>query len=180
MATNYTVSKQDELYNVVDEMEFIIDTFGTAKEAKAFIKDLEAMENRLQHIEDEDEVEVVQEEAEVEAVEAEVEVEVVQDEVEVVDTKEEALDEDFEAKKALALAFEAVNAVETAIIVEAAVVEAVAKEGKAERKSDKVRARIALAKQQKETKEVVIAWAIAELGMKKALAKAYVEGNWNK
>jgi hypothetical protein len=48
------------------------------------------------------------------------------------------------------------------------------------RKSDKVRARIALAKQQNETQAVVIEWVIAELQMAKQLAKVYVKGNWDK
>jgi hypothetical protein len=48
------------------------------------------------------------------------------------------------------------------------------------RKSDRVRARIALAKTASETQDVVIAWVIAELGMSKQLAKTYVKGNWNK
>ncbi len=48
------------------------------------------------------------------------------------------------------------------------------------RKSDRVRARIALAKTANETQDVVIAWVITELGMSKPLAKTYVKGNWNK
>ncbi len=153
--TNYTVNKQDELYNVVDEMEFVINTFETAKDAKAFIKDLEAMDNRLQHIEADDEVEAVEDEEVV--VETAVEVEAV---------IETAVEE---------VVVDAVVAEEVEAVIETDVVEV-----KGEKKSDKVRARIAIAKQKKEGKEVVVAWAIAELGMKKALAKAYVDGNWRK
>lgn len=48
------------------------------------------------------------------------------------------------------------------------------------KKSDRVRARIADAKANNETADVVVEWVIATLGMNKPLAKTYVKGNWNK
>lgn len=46
------------------------------------------------------------------------------------------------------------------------------------RKSDAVRKRIALAKQQQEDRKVVISWACQELGMSRSLAATYVKNNW--
>jgi hypothetical protein len=48
------------------------------------------------------------------------------------------------------------------------------------KKSDRVRARIALAKVNNEKPEVVVAWVIETLGMNKPLAKTYVKGNWDR
>ena len=80
---------------------------------------------------------------------------------------------------------EAFDAVEI-VNVEDAVIEQVVKTTevvvnvKAPRKSDIVRQRIATAKSLDETQEVIIAWTVAELGMTKQLARAYVLGNWDK
>ena len=46
--------------------------------------------------------------------------------------------------------------------------------------ADKVRTRIAEAKEAGETPEMVVAWAIETLGMKKQLAGVYVKNNWDK
>ena len=48
------------------------------------------------------------------------------------------------------------------------------------RKSDQVRYQIAIAKQNNESHDQVIDWAIANLGMARSLAKTYVNNNWNK
>lgn len=48
------------------------------------------------------------------------------------------------------------------------------------RKSDQVRYRIAIAKQNNEGQDQVIDWAIANLDMARSLAKTYVNNNWNK
>ena len=48
------------------------------------------------------------------------------------------------------------------------------------RKSDQVRYRISIAKQNNESHDQVIDWAIANLGMARSLAKTYVNNNWNK
>lgn len=48
------------------------------------------------------------------------------------------------------------------------------------RKSDQVRYRISIAKQNNEEQDQVIDWAIANLGMARSLAKTYVNNNWNK
>ena len=47
-------------------------------------------------------------------------------------------------------------------------------------KADQVRSRIYNAKRNNERAEVVIEWAMAMLGMKRALATAYVTNNWGK
>ena len=48
------------------------------------------------------------------------------------------------------------------------------------RKSDQVRYQIAIAKQNNQSHDQVIDWAIANLGMARSLAKTYVNNNWNK
>ena len=48
------------------------------------------------------------------------------------------------------------------------------------RKSDQVRYRIAIAKQNNESESVVVQWAVEVLGMKKPLASTYVKNNWYK
>ena len=48
------------------------------------------------------------------------------------------------------------------------------------RKSDQVRYRIRIAKQNNESESVVVQWAIDVLGMKKPLATTYVKSNWHK
>ena len=48
------------------------------------------------------------------------------------------------------------------------------------KKSETVRLYIALAKANNESEETVLFKAIAELGMSKSLAKAYIKGNWDK
>ena len=48
------------------------------------------------------------------------------------------------------------------------------------RKSDQVRYRIRIAKQNNESESVVVQWAIDMLGMKKPLATTYVKSNWHK
>lgn len=48
------------------------------------------------------------------------------------------------------------------------------------RKSDQVRYRIAIAKQNNEEHSVVVDWAIANLGMARSLAKTYVNNNWDR
>lgn len=47
-------------------------------------------------------------------------------------------------------------------------------------KADMVRIRISEAKRRGEGTEIVVQWAVEVLGMKKALAKAYVKNNWAK
>ena len=79
-----------------------------------------------------------------------------------------------------------VETTEVVVNVEDAVIEQVVETTevvvnvKAPRKSDIVRQRIATAKSLDETQEVIIAWTVAELGMTKQLARAYVLGNWDK
>lgn len=46
--------------------------------------------------------------------------------------------------------------------------------------AERVRARIALAKQQNETPATVVEWAIVTLGQSRSLAKSYVTNNWHK
>ena len=48
------------------------------------------------------------------------------------------------------------------------------------RKSDQVRYRISIAKQNNQGQDQVIDWAITNLGMARSLAKTYVTNNWNK
>ena len=48
------------------------------------------------------------------------------------------------------------------------------------RKSDQVRARIAIAKQNNEADTIVVQWAIDNLGMARQLARVYVKNNWAK
>jgi hypothetical protein len=47
-------------------------------------------------------------------------------------------------------------------------------------KADAVRARIADAKRNAEHMDIVVLWAVSELGMSVALAKTYVKNNWAK
>ena len=61
--------------------------------------------------------------------------------------------------------------VETVVLVESV---------KKVRKSDQVRARIAIAKQNSEADTVVVQWAIDNLGMARQLARVYVKNNWAK
>ena len=61
--------------------------------------------------------------------------------------------------------------VETVVLVESV---------KKVRKSDQVRARIAIAKQNSEADAVVVQWAIDNLGMARQLARVYVKNNWAK
>ncbi len=48
------------------------------------------------------------------------------------------------------------------------------------RKSEQVRYRISIAKQNGEPRSVVVDWAVEKLAMKKPLASTYVSGNWDK
>ena len=61
--------------------------------------------------------------------------------------------------------------IETVVLVESV---------KKVRKSDQVRARIAIAKQNSEADAVVVQWAIDNLGMARQLARVYVKNNWAK
>ena len=61
--------------------------------------------------------------------------------------------------------------IETVVLVESV---------KKVRKSDQVRARIAIAKQNSEADTVVVQWAIDNLGMARQLARVYVKNNWAK
>lgn len=49
-----------------------------------------------------------------------------------------------------------------------------------QRKSDQVRAAIALAKKHNQSPATVIEWAVANLGMPRGQARVYVDGNWNR
>jgi predicted nucleic acid-binding protein len=73
---------------------------------------------------------------------------------------------------------ETTDAVE--LVVEAVEPKKLTADAKGPKKSQQVRARIAQAKEQYETQEIVVTWTIDTLGMTRQLARAYVLGNWNK
>ena len=105
----------------------------------------------------------------------------------VVEVAAEAVVEVAAAEAVVEVAAEAVVEVAAAeAVVEVAAAEVVVETKKlvadvtGPKKSQRVRARIAQAKLANEAQDIVIAWTVAELGMTKQLARAYVLGNWNK
>ena len=87
------------------------------------------------------------------------------------------IERDDTAEKATGQATDTVDAVvETVTVVNVAPLVS----DKPLRKSDQVRYRIAIAKQNNESEAVVVQWAVEVLGMKKPLASTYVKGNWHK
>jgi hypothetical protein len=73
-------------------------------------------------------------------------------------------------------------AVEEGVVEEPAVEEGVVEEVKPARKSDLIRARIwaAVDTNEENAEEAVIRYGVEVLGMKRALARAYVKNNWSK
>ena len=168
---SYKVLKEDGLYVVIDELKNVLHVCEKRSEATAMVRELNtAVKSNVQHVEGTygTGVERVVETAATEQVVEQVEVAV----EEQVAVTEQAVEQ-------------GEVAVETAATVAQQVVKVVAIEqvdatGKALKKSERVRIRIAIAKQNNETQEDVIKWTMDDIGFARGLAKVYVQNNWHK
>ena len=179
---SYKVLKEDGLYVVIDELKNVLHVCEKRSEATAMVRELNtAVKSNVQHVEGTygTGVERVVETA---AVEEQVETAATEQVVEQVETA--AVEEQVEVAEQVTVAEEQVETateqVEQAAVVTVVAVEQFDATGKALKKSERVRIRIAIAKQRNETQEDVIKWTMDDIGFARGLAKVYVQNNWNK
>ena len=187
---SYKVLKEDGLYVVIDELKNVLHVCEKRSEATAMVRELNtAVKSNVQHVEGTygtgvEREQVAVETAKVEVAATEQVVEQVEAAVtEQVDTTavEQAVEQGEVAVETAAVE----EQVEVAATVAQQVVTVVAIEqvdatGKALKKSERVRIRIAIAKQNNETQEDVIKWTMDDIGFARGLAKVYVQNNWHK
>ena len=169
---SYKVLKEDGLYVVIDELKNVLHVCEKRSEATAMVRELNtAVKSNVQHVEGTYGTGVEREQvAAVETVaEEQVEVAATEQVVEQVETA--AVEEQVET---------ATEQVEQAAVVTVIAIEQFDATGKALKKSERVRIRIAIAKQRNETQEDVIKWTMDDIGFARGLAKVYVQNNWNK
>ena len=172
---SYKVLKEDGLYVVIDELKNVLHVCEKRSEATAMVRELNtAVKSNVQHVEGTYGTGVEREQVAVETAKVEVAAtEQVVEQVEAAVTEQVAVTE------------QAVEQVEVAEQVKQQVVTVIAIEqvdatGKALKKSERVRIRIAIAKQNNETQEDVIKWTMDDIGFARGLAKVYVQNNWHK
>lgn len=162
MSSNYEIRKsEDNTYEVLDEMENIIEIFANRKEASEFVRDLEASDARSERI-----------------IEARTQAQ----------EPTETEDDPAVHIEAAQIPAEPQSEIAEPVIPQqvvyiprpaTATVQYVAT-GKSPTKADRVREQIGLAKANGLNGDVVVNWAVAELGMKRQLARVYVKENWMK
>lgn len=164
---SYKVLNEDGLYVVIDELKNVLQVFEKRSEATAMIRELNtAVKSNVRKVEGTygtgvERVETAVEEAVIEQIEAATEV------VETV-VVETAVEE------------QVVEEVAKQQVITIVAVEQVDSNGKALKKSERVRLRIKVAKDSNETQEDVIKWTMDEIGFARSLAKVYVTNNWHK
>ena len=174
---SYKVLKEDGLYVVIDELKNVLHVCEKRSEATAMVRELNtAVKSNVQHVEGTYGTGVEREQVAVET--AKVEVAATE---QVVEQVEAAVTEQVDTTAVE----QAVEQVEVAEQVKQQVVTVVAIEqvdatGKVLKKSERVRIRIAIAKQNNETQEDVIKWTMDDIGFARGLAKVYVQNNWHK
>ena len=177
---SYKVLKEDGLYVVIDELKNVLHVCEKRSESTAMVRELNtAVKSNVQHVEGTYGTGVEREQ--VAAVETVAEEQVETATEQVVEQVEAAVTEQVDTTAVE----QAVEQVEVAEQVKQQVVTVVAIEqvdatGKALKKSERVRIRIAIAKQNNETQEDVIKWTMDDIGFARGLAKVYVQNNWNK
>ena len=166
---SYKVLKEDGLYVVIDELKNVLHVCEKRSEATAMVRELNtAVKSNVQHVEGTYGTGVEREQvAAVETV-AEEQVETATEQV-VEQVETAAVEEQVE------VAEQVKQQVVTVIAIEQ-----VDATGKALKKSERVRIRIAIAKQNNETQEDVIKWTMDDIGFARGLAKVYVQNNWHK
>ena len=162
---SYKVLKEDGLYVVIDELKNVLHVCEKRSEATAMVRELNtAVKSNVQHVEGTYGTGVEREQiAAVETVAEQVET--------VAEQVETVAEEQVET---------ATEQVEQAAVVTVIAIEQFDATGKALKKSERVRIRIAIAKQRNETQEDVIKWTMDDIGFARGLAKVYVQNNWNK
>ena len=174
---SYKVLKEDGLYVVIDELKNVLHVCEKRSEATAMVRELNtAVKSNVQHVEGTYGTGVEREQVAVET--AKVEVAATE---QVVEQVEAAVTEQVDTTAVE----QAVEQVEVAEQVKQQVVTVIAIEqvdatGRALKKSERVRIRIAIAKQNNETQEDVIKWTMDDIGFARGLAKVYVQNNWHK
>ena len=181
---SYKVLKEDGLYVVIDELKNVLHVCEKRSEATAMVRELNtAVKSNVQHVEGTYGTGVEREQVVAVETVAEEQIETATEQVETVAEEQVTATEQVET-----VAEEQVTAteqVEVAATVAQQVVTVVAIEqfdatGKALKKSERVRIRIAIAKQRNETQEDVIKWTMDDIGFARGLAKVYVQNNWHK
>ena len=191
---SYKVLKEDGLYVVIDELKNVLHVCEKRSEATAMVRELNTVgKSNVQHVEgtygtgvEREQIAAVETVAEqVETVAEQVET-VAEEQVETATEQVETATEQVEtvAEEQVETATEQVETVaeqvEQAAVVTVVAIEQFDATGKALKKSERVRIRIAIAKQRNETQEDVIKWTMDDIGFARGLAKVYVQNNWNK
>ena len=174
---SYKVLKEDGLYVVIDELKNVLHVCEKRSEATAMVRELNtAVKSNVQHVEGTYGTGVEREQVAVET--AKVEVAATE---QVVEQVEAAVTEQVDTT-AVEQAVEQVEVAEQLKqqVVTVIAIEQVDATGKALKKSERVRIRIAIAKQNNETQEDVIKWTMDDIGFARGLAKVYVQNNWHK
>ena len=166
---SYKVLKEDGLYVVIDELKNVLHVCEKRSEATAMVRELNtAVKSNVQHVEGTYGTGVEREQV----VAVEEQVETATEQVETATAQVETATEQVET------AVE--EQVEQATVATVVAIEQFDATGKALKKSERVRIRIAIAKQRNETQEDVIKWTMDDIGFARGLAKVYVQNNWHK
>ena len=163
---SYKVLKEDGLYVVIDELKNVLHVCEKRSEATAMVRELNtAVKSNVQHVEGTYGT----------GVERVVETAAVEEQVETAATEQVVEQVETAATEQVEVAEQVKQQVVTVIAIEQ-----VDATGRALKKSERVRIRIAIAKQNNETQEDVIKWTMDDIGFARGLAKVYVQNNWNK
>ena len=163
---SYKVLKEDGLYVVIDELKNVLHVCEKRSEATAMVRELNtAVKSNVQHVEGTYGT----------GVERVVETAAVEEQVETAATEQVVEQVETAATEQVEVAEQVKQQVVTVVAIEQ-----VDATGKALKKSERVRIRIAIAKQNNETQEDVIKWTMDDIGFARGLAKVYVQNNWNK
>ena len=175
---SYKVLKEDGLYVVIDELKNVLHVCEKRSEATAMVRELNtAVKSNVKHVEGTYGTGVERVEEQVETAKVEVATEqVVEEQIETaVEQVETVVEEQVTATEQVEVAATVAQQVVTVVAIEQ-----FDATGKALKKSERVRIRIAIAKQRNETQEDVIKWTMADIGFARGLAKVYVQNNWHK
>ena len=163
---SYKVLKEDGLYVVIDELKNVLHVCEKRSEATAMVRELNtAVKSNVKHVEGTYGT----------GVERVVETAAVEEQVETAATEQVVEQVETAATEQVEVAEQVKQQVVTVVAIEQ-----VDATGKALKKSERVRIRIAIAKQNNETQEDVIKWTMDDIGFARGLAKVYVQNNWNK
>ena len=167
---SYKVLKEDGLYVVIDELKNVLHVCEKRSEATAMVRELNtAVKSNVQHVEGTYGTGVEREQVVAVETVAEEQIETATEQVETVAEEQVTATEQVEVAATVAQQVVTVVAIEQFDAT-----------GKALKKSERVRIRIAIAKQRNETQEDVIKWTMDDIGFARGLAKVYVQNNWHK